>query len=243
MNKLVLAALVCMTLHARAQEAQEVPGEPPQTVVVSGTLELPFISYKSMLRGVASFEKHRALAPAAGLLFKLRDVSGNQDLSKLRMKLQSAAGNIEVPIATDGRFALPAAPVPDPDAELVLNRPKRQLRLAPLVMSPGTTAMSRRLGDLRLECRVWFDLEDRPLGFLMRPAVNLAGGPCSFKSFLIWRRMPPGAKTATIVSGERTKTAPLSPAGDTFLFEYYDKTWPDDSLIVFGADRPTESAQ
>lgn len=61
------------------------------------------------------------------------------------------------------RFTLPHAKIIEGGWRLRSNEP-RSLTIKPLIMSPGTTAENRRFGDVRLQCRVFWEFQDNASG-------------------------------------------------------------------------------
>jgi hypothetical protein len=70
----------------------------------------------------------------------------------------------------------------------------------PDVRTPGVPATMRRLGDLRLECRVLVDIAKNYLGFLFRASINtlmLTSDWCSHESSAVdAHRFPDHARNA-----------------------------------------------
>ncbi len=129
---------------------------PQVTVTASG--EAPPIvekSYRKMQRGVALFEREHRLAPLAALRFKLLPRQRDTDMDVRRIEIFGSTHYAEVPVAEDGSFALPQDPVAAAqDAQVTSDRQRRSMTWRADIRTPGLPPGTRRLGDLRLECRV-----------------------------------------------------------------------------------------
>lgn len=129
---------------------------PPVTVIGSAELE-PIVekSYRKMLRGLDLFEREHGLAPLASLRFKLLPRERDTDMQVQKMEIFGTTHYAEVPVAADRSFALPRDPVAlAQDAQVTSDRKLRSMTWRADIRTPGLPPDTRRLGDLRLECRV-----------------------------------------------------------------------------------------
>jgi hypothetical protein len=235
-----VAAPVLAPVPAQADgQAGEPAQEQMQAVSINGTRNPELKSYRTMMAGVDAFDEHHELAPAApGLHFRLVP-NAEQDQAKLEGITLRIAGNgdaIAVPVAADGKFALPRLQAAlDDDADLILNRKKKLLGWAPDVRSEGVPAEMRRLGDLRLECEVGLAIAKKELNLLQRAAAAaamLGAPPCQYRTYSVFGFSAPRAlKAVTLVAGERRLALPLR--GRDYLAPLPDKSWPDDALVEF----------
>ena len=131
------------------------PALAQDAVTVSALRDPVDKSYREMARGMAVFDKLHALAPAASLRFRLLPRKPDTDMQGLSVHVVGDSFERPVRVAADRSFALAL----DPKAlkENASVRPNRQagtLTWRADIRTPGLPADSRRLGDLRLECRV-----------------------------------------------------------------------------------------
>lgn len=211
-----------------------------------------------LFKAEALFLKHRALAPAAPLLFKVHARTQAESTGRLSLDLVTPAGREPVALDAEDRFVIdPAWRQLDSSTELRSRLADGRVTWRPDIRTPGVPAGERRLGDLRLQCRVGFgsgvargasgfgwlrsfvldDCEDRdwsPSNFADRPVFS-----------------------ATLVHGERrlTLSARLlhglrDDGGADYDWGYSlrermfrlpigDTSWPDDTRVVFeGMDDP-----
>jgi hypothetical protein len=168
--ELALAALLLAGTPARAFDTR--------TVAVQDVRAPELKTYRVMRAGLDAFDAHHALAPAAPeLRFRLHPVAraaeAGQPALKLRISLDAAS--IPVPLAPDKSFVLPRnAQADQENGDLVLNRKKGTWRWLPQVDSTGVPPNMRRLGDLRLECRVLVAVMKEERNFLQIAMVNAA---------------------------------------------------------------------
>jgi hypothetical protein len=138
-------------LAAEQQEAAPV-------VVIRNTRDPVDKSYRKMLRGIDSFERHHALAPQAGLRFRLLPRQPGVAMQGISLKIVGDTIALPVPLAADNSFTLPRnEQAAREDAALVANRRTDSMTWRTLVETPGLPAGTRRLGDLRLECLAGMD--------------------------------------------------------------------------------------
>jgi hypothetical protein len=243
MRKLAITlSLVCAAASAAEPQVENPEGENEvQAVVVEGTHDPLRHPYRAMWEGLDAFEKYHQLAPEASLRFR---VAKNSDLNEYAINTDGLsvriAGNdtsMTLPIASDGTFSLPRNQAAfDENADLMLNKKAQLYNGSPDVRTPGIAANMRRLGDLRLECRVGEAIAKKEMNFFQRTAINvlvLGNDLCeiSKKNFGYSLAAPGRLASATIVSGDRRQVLP-SRRYD-FDVPVGDKSWPDDALIEF----------
>lgn len=240
-KNVLLSSVVIFCAFARAAEA---PVETPDSeesiaeVAVNGTRNPALKPYRALSAGLDAFDQYRALAPNATLQFKLskraefNQYKGSWDGVSLRL-----AGNgtsIPVPIGADGKFTLPRSKEAyEDDADLIVNQKKSVVRFSPDVRTPGLPANVRRLGDLRLECKVLVAIGKNELSFAQRAAISMIalGDWCSPSFGKIWFSSPGWSMHTTIVHGG--KRTPLNSYGYQFNAPLGDKSLPDDALLEF----------
>jgi hypothetical protein len=242
-----LPLLFCAQLAFAQTEPSEVSevaeASAVQSVKVSGVKDPEIKSYRALVSGLDAFDKYRRLAPnALELRFRLSSVSTNSAINfqNLILQLRSDSTLIPVPVFADGTFLLPRNKEAEVEnADLVLNKTKGQLRGRPEVRTPGVPENMRRLGDLRLECEVYFAIAKHEMNMLQRAAMataTLGSGPCQSKRMHMGFPANYTITALTLVSGDRRVA--LKPGVPNFSGRHYfppngDKEWPDDTLLEF----------
>ena len=112
-------------------------------------------SYRKMIRGMDLFEKDRALSPQGELRFKLLPRRHDTSLSNINLEVIGTNEAFAVPIDGDQTFRLPRNDKAfNEDAVVSPNRKAQTMTWRTNIRTPGLPPGTRRLGDLRLECRV-----------------------------------------------------------------------------------------
>ncbi|MEJ7806776.1 MAG: hypothetical protein WKG03_12760, partial [Telluria sp.] len=138
-----------------------------QTAPAAGamqTVRVPFVrdpvdkSYPKMIKGMDRFERERALAPSATLRFRLLPRLPNSRLDGVTLRVLGDNVSAQVPIAADYSFVLPRnEQALRENAAVIASRRSDAMTWRAWVQTPGLVPGTRRLGDLRLECRVGMD--------------------------------------------------------------------------------------
>ena len=155
----VVSALLpaaCAGSLAAAQPRPPVAELPGVTVRSEAGSEPVEKSYRRMLRGMDLFEREHARAPQATLRFKLLPRRRGVDLDR-NVDLFIVGKTVEIPVALAPArtFALERNPRAwDENAQVTPDRQARSMTWRAEVRTPGLPPLTRRLGDLRLECRV-----------------------------------------------------------------------------------------
>lgn len=214
-----------------------------------------------LFKAEALFEKHHALAPAAALKFKVYARMQAETTQALELGLMAPTGRQPLALDVEDRFAI------DPAWRGLPERTEVRSRLAdgrvtwrPDIRTPGVPDGERRLGDLRLQCRVGFgsgvargatgfgwlrslvidDCEDRdwsPSNFADQPifAVTLVHGE---RRLTLSERLLHGLRD----SGAKDYDWGFSLRERMFRLPMGDASWPDDTRVVFEAmDDPAAS--
>jgi hypothetical protein len=238
-RSVALAAALCLAPGLGL--AQEAPKEDMQVVPVNGMKKPEMRNYRAAWAGFEAFDKNHALAPAASLHFRMvsRNPSAVAPLDGVELKIVGD-DTIAVPIAADGMFTLPRVRAAyDSDALLVLNRKQGQLRASPDIRTPGLPENVRRLGDLRLECRVLVAVAKEEIPFMVNALVNsllLTRDWCSKDKLSIGFRAERKPLSATLVHGERRQAVQVS--GEEYVAPIGDSSWPDDALVELTFENP-----
>ena len=139
------------------------------------------LTARQLRPALKAFRSGRAARAPRGILYFETDPSARRlgvGISALRLRARGAV----LPISADGegRFLLPSPG--HEDWEIVGPCHDGALAISPLVMSPGTSAADRRLGDMRLQCDVGWAIA--------REQISLAGG--------VFMRVTGGCKSSRV---------------------------------------------
>lgn len=172
------ALLLNTAAHATEPPAEALAIEEPIPEVAISSIRNPELKpYRVMAAGLDAFDEFRHLAPAATLRFRLGrrdDPKGHQGKwEDVSLRLAGGETSIPIPIQADGTLTLPRSQAAyDDEAEFITNQKKASIRFTPEVRTPGLPATVRRLGDLRLECRIIMAIGKKEMNFAMRMALN-----------------------------------------------------------------------
>jgi hypothetical protein len=138
-----LALLPTGPAHAQDDVA---PGANREGVVHVNAIKNPEMhSYRAIAAGLDTFDDRHALAPAVPQLrFAVRRPGGAMLETDLpTAKLSADAFTLALPVGTDALFDVPRnREAWDADAELVLSRKRKDVRVWPYVRTPGLAASS-----------------------------------------------------------------------------------------------------
>ncbi len=250
---IVALAASCAAPWAAAQAA-----EPIQTVNVRYVRDPVDKSYPKMIKGMDRFERERALAPNATLRFRLLPRLPNSKLDGVTLRVAGDSVNLNLPIAADYSFVLPRnAQALREDAAVVASRKADSMTWRAWVQSPGVAPGTRRLGDLRLECRVGMDAglvsNTSPMFAWLSNMLTDTDKICNTfdGNYLFFAERP--IFGVTLSHGARREALPfkmLYAGGDqtretlpfcdcqvlldrSFYAPIWDRSWPDDTVVEF----------
>lgn len=226
---LILGLALCASAGAQDSDVQ--------TVQIDGVKNPQMKSYRAVVAGLDMFEKEHSLAPAApGVRFRMLS-RGKQALPDTGVTLRIASDDesFAVPVDADGLFVVPRKQSAyDAKAELIFNLKKDAFKVTPDIRTPGLPDNVRRLGDLRLECKVSLAIAKEEIPFWLVATINtvLLGtdwcmntkGKMNF-SF----STPAQLAGASLSAGERS--IKLNTKKDSFTVPINDRSWPDDALV------------
>lgn len=260
LTAIALGSLLLCGSTAAAEEKQVRELEP---VHVNAMRNPEVRKYKVILAGLDAFDRHRQLAPAAdGLRFRLTPRKQDASVEPLSARLVGDGG-FSLPIAIDAerRFTVPRSEAAeDAQSELELNRKRHVYRTDPDVRTPRLPDNQRRLGDLRLECKVTVAMAKEEIPTLWILTINTLmlrtdwcnffGDPEDFrwegvskKAHFPFRSEQPLAG-AVLVDGNRS--AKLEVKGQTFHVPIGNPTWSDEAVVELSyaeaAETPTGTA-
>jgi hypothetical protein len=117
-------------------------------------------SYRKMVAGMALFEKLHRMAPDASLRYRLLPRLAATDMDDIDVRIVADSFEIPVDVAPERTFTLERnARALAEDASVRPNRKARSMTWRTDIRTPGFPEGTRRLGDLRLECRVGMEAE------------------------------------------------------------------------------------
>ena len=233
---LLLAALAGAALPAGAAE------DATPSVNVNSVRNPEMRSYRSIWAGFKAFDDHHALAPDAPLRFRLLRPDGHPAgaADGLALRLASEGASVPVPIGADGMLEIARSQAAyDADATFILNQKSGRFGARPEIRTPGLPDKVRRLGDLRLECRVGVAIAKDQMPFLARAAINtlmLGTDWCGKKEMQVAFTADRALDGATIRHGDRA--AELTLQGEAFMAPLGSPAWPDDALIELKFAQP-----
>jgi hypothetical protein len=239
--------------------ALAVPAPAQDAVTVSALRDPVDKSYRKMVKGIELFEKRHALAPRASLRYRLLPRRPDTRMQDIALSVVGDSFERPVKVAADRTFTLERdARAISEDASVRPDRRAGTLTWRAEIRTPGLPPNTRRLGDLRLECRVGMEaglvshypsLFERVMDFMLG-----ADAFCDQREppYLYFAERPLFA--VTLVDGERRQTlsvgtlyagmarhrAPrrlLSHCDCSALLDraYFlplgDKSWPDDTRV------------
>ncbi|WP_411883245.1 hypothetical protein [Polaromonas sp. YR568] len=255
----VLACLAVCT-EANAQPAQG-PTLAPVTISAKANRDPVEKSYRKMIRGMDLFEREKSMAPNASLRFKLLPRRRETDMNAIDMEVIGSTIDFPVTIAPDHTFTMPRnQKAYDENAQVIPNRKAQSMTWRTEIRTPGLPPGTRRLGDLRLECRVGMEsgLVSRGTSIISTITGALFDTPayCDQKAplYLFFAERP--LFSVTLVAGERREILPVAmlyaAASDdpkldrdlpdcdcevlvdrTYFLPLDDRSWPNDTLVEF----------
>jgi hypothetical protein len=261
-TRLILAsALAAACLGTVAQDKPA--GTLPQVTIAAKANRDPVEkSYRKMVRGMDLFEKQRAaMAPNASLRFKLLPRKRETEMDRIEMEAIGTTVAFGVAVAPDHTFTLERNPKAfDENAQVIPNRKAQTMTWRTEIRTPGLPPNTRRLGDLRLECRVGMEagLVSNTTNVIGRLARVILDTPayCDRKAplYLFFADRP--LFSVAMVNGPRREILSVdklyAAASDdpnlnsdlpycdcevlvdrTYVLPLGDRSWPDDTLVEF----------
>ncbi|WP_310347446.1 hypothetical protein [Pelomonas aquatica] len=207
-----------------------------------------------LFKAQSLFEKYRGLAPAAALTFKVYPRTQGELAQKLELALVTPEGREPVALDAEDRFVIdPSWRQLDPSTELRSRLADGRVTWRPDIRTPGVPDGERRLGDLRLQCRVAFGsgVARGATGFGW--LLSLAFDDCWEKDWSPSNFADRPVFAVTLVHGGRRLTLSQhllhglrDDGGSDYDWGYSlrermfrlplgDESWPDDTRVVFEA--------
>ena len=144
-------------------------------------LNRPAEAEQAYRRAMDLFERLHGMAPDATLRFKLLPRRPGTDMGRIDLAVVGSSVEFAVPVAPDHSFSLQRNQQAfEEDAQVTPNRRAQSMTWRTDIRTPGLPRNTRRLGDLRLECRVGMEagLVSRsrtPAGLLVGAVLDTPG--------------------------------------------------------------------
>jgi hypothetical protein len=231
---LMLALALCAALSAQAAAQDE-----PKEAVLKDVQDPQLRSFRTVTAGLDTFEKFHAMAPAVATLhFRLRP--REQAAGTVTLSIVGQGAPIPVPIDAEGSFALRRNQAAyDENAELIFSPMRDYSASVADIRTPGVPANARRLGDLRLECKVNLAVIKKEIPFLAKAVVNtflLTSDWCSKMPMFLSLPSDKKIRKATLVFGDRRRELTRDEVVNGYKSPLLDPAWPDDSLLELDVD-------
>jgi len=258
MTRLLVRVVLGLAALAGPTAAEAQAAGQPATVKVQSTRDPVDKSYRKMIKGMERFAREHALAPNAPLRFQLLPRLPTVDMTGITLRIAGDSVSVPVPVAPDNSFVLPRNELAlREDAAVVANRKTTSMTWRAQIITPGLPPGTRRLGDMRLECRVGVEAglvsNSSPLFQWISEALTSPEQVCGSPNgnYLFFAERPVFA--VRLRAGERVETLPfnmLYAGGEqtradlqycdcqvmldrTFYAPIWDTSWPDDTLVEF----------
>jgi hypothetical protein len=227
---------LCLGLACAGALAQ--PGEDVQSVQVDGMKNPQMKSYRAVVAGLDTFDDYHRLAPRVEQLrFRLLTRGGKADdgADPLALRIASDDESIGVPVAPDGQFVVPRSESAwAKRAELVFNRRNGSYQVAPEIRTPGLPDNVRRLGDLRLDCKVRVAIAKEELPLRATLTVNsllLASDWCGRIKDKGGLSLPSPQALAKVTLREGERSEAIKSTAHRYTVPIGDSSWSDEALV------------
>ncbi len=232
-------ALAQDTPAASVPAADVAPGAGRDGVVHVNAIKDPEMhTYRAIAAGMDAFDEAHAIAPAVPQLrFSVRARNGGPLAGPMPLaRLAADDFSVALPLDGDGLVTVPRSQAAwDANAELILSRKRKEVRVWPYVRTPGLADNQFRMGDLRLQCRVFTAIVKKEASFWEVSVVNtvlLTSDWCSFfkDSNRTWSEYAPAPISGAVLA-EGNRSAKLRVRGRQFDLPIGDTSWGNDALI------------
>ena len=257
---LLFAVLTAVCFNANAQD-KTTPALSAVTIAAKANRDPVEKSYRKMVRGMELFDAQRSTSPNGTLRFRLLPRKPDTDMKSIEMEVIGSTVAFAVVVAPDATFALERNPKAfDENAQVIPNRKTQSMTWRSDIRTPGLPPDTRRLGDLRLECRVGMasgliSNSSNLIGRLTQAVLNTPAY-CDRKAplYLFFADQP--LFSVALRSGNRREVLSIdklyASASDdpglkddlpycdcevlvdrTYVLPLGDLSWPDDTLVEF----------
>ena len=257
----VLCASLAVWCFAAAAQHKPAAALPTVTIAAKANRDPVEKSYRKMVRGMDLFDAERSMSPNGVLRFKLLPRRPDTDMKSIAMEVIGSTVAFDVAIAPDDTFTLARnSKAFDENAQVIPNRKAQSMTWRSDIRTPGLPPNTRRLGDLRLECRVGMEagLISNSSNIIGRITQALTDTPayCDRKAplYLFFADRP--LFSVALSAGNRREVLSIdklyASASDdpglksdlpycdcevlidrTYVLPLGDKSWPDDTLVEF----------
>jgi hypothetical protein len=259
MRSLTRCFLLSITCAIAVPAVAQTPAPSPvASVKVTTTRDPVDKSYRKMIRGMERFEREHAFAPNASLRFRLLPRTPEVDMKGITLRVAGDTVSVPVPVAPDNSFVLPRnEQALREDAAVLANRKTTSMTWRAMIESPGLAPGTRRLGDLRLECRVGVEAglvsNSSPMFAWLSDALTSPDQVCNSPNgnYLFFAERP--IFSVRLRAGNRVEDLPFlmlyhggekTPAtlpycdcqvllDRTYFAPIWDTSWPDDTIVEF----------
>lgn len=254
--------LAAQTAGQPAPPTFDAPSLPSVTISTKANPDPVEKSYRKMIRGMDLFDKERArLSPQGVLRFRLLPRRLDSDMNSIAIEVAGTSVAFDVPVAPDHSFTLERnRQAFDENAQVTPNRKRQTMTWRTDIRTPGLPPGTRRLGDLRLECRVGMEAglvsEDRTLAGRLASALLDTPAYCERQApqYLFFADRP--LFSASLVHGPRRQILSIDklyagasdnprlerdlPECDcevlvdrSYVLPLGDRSWPDETRVEF----------
>lgn len=237
---LLLAASAPLSAQEQAQE--QAPAEDMAQVTISELRDPLSMPASAVMNAQEAFKNRQHLAPGASLQYRLLP-NGVPEQRALELKIESADGEriSAVPIGEDMTFALPSF-LDDArykGGRLILNRKKGQMDWWPHVRVPGDGDQTVRVGNIRLECEVFWAASKGEMPLIARGMLAMVD-LCTSPRVQLYVPVARPLRSATVTQGGKTWPLKLGPGGWSYLAPLSEEQITDDGLVrlTYGEDAP-----
>ena len=151
---LLLAGLAAGCFNAAAQD-KPAPALSAVTISAKANRDPVEKSYRKMVRGMDLFDAQRSMSPNGTLRFKLLPRKLDTAMNNIELEVIGSSVAFAVAVSPDATFMLERnVKAFDENAQVIPNRKAQSMTWRSDIRTPGLPPDTRRLGDLRLECRV-----------------------------------------------------------------------------------------
>jgi hypothetical protein len=224
-----IAMIVCFPALAQTNNNQNNDND----ILVSGIKSPYHLTAKQLYEAGRSFIAHQSrLAPGTILQFEIDGYRNDPHAAELRFQLISAnAPAVALKIDANGRFSIAISTLISKNYYLHANRKAKFLHVSPLVMTIGTAQNDRRLGDLRLECEVFWAIERETTLLFVRGMVDMAGGLCTSRKIGFYDRSDRLLASAAVYWGKTVMPLRIAFKGMSYQAPVANKLLSNDARV------------
>jgi len=207
------------------------------------------------------FDAQRSVSPNGTLRFRLLPRRPDTDMKSIEMEVIGTTVAFAVAVAPDATFTLERNPKAfDENAQVIPNRKAQSMTWRSDIRTPGLPPDTRRLGDLRLECRVGMEaglisnssniigrmtqaVLDTPaycdrkapryLFFADRPLFSVALASGNRREVLSIDKLYAGASDDPGLKNDLPYCDCEVLVDRAYVLPLGDRSWPDDTLVEF----------